>query len=173
MVGVNTVLTDDPRLTARDERDDPRPRQPLRVVVDSRARAPVGSRLMSEPGETLVAAAGLSDRSRRELAQAGVRAVELPAGDGSVDLAALMAHLAAERSITSLLVEGGASLLGSMFDLGLVDKVTAFIAPTIIGGKDAPTPVGGAGFERIADALRLERVKWDRYGRDMAITGYC
>ena len=173
MVGVNTVLTDDPRLTARDERDDPRPRQPLRVIVDSRARAPVGSRLISEPGETLVAAAELSDQSRRQLAEAGVYAAELPAGDGSVDLAALMAYLAAERAITSLLVEGGASLLGSMFDLGLVDKVIAFVAPTIIGGKDAPTPVGGAGFERIADALRLERVKWDRYGRDMAITGYC
>ena len=76
-------------------------------------------------------------------------------------------------SITSLCVEGGATLLGSMFDLGLVDKVIAFIAPTIIGGQDAPTPVGGIGFERMADTLRLERVRWDRFGRDMAITGYC
>ena len=173
MVGINTVLADDPRLTARDERDGPRPRQPLRVIVDSRGRTPAGSRLTSEPGETLVAAAELGDRSRRGLEEAGVQAIEFPAEDGSVDLPALMGHLAAERAIASLLVEGGASLLGSMFDLGLVDKVMAFIVPTIIGGEDAPTPVGGAGFERIADALRLERVRWDRYGRDMAITGYC
>ena len=173
MVGINTVLADDPRLTARDERGNPRDRQPMRVVVDSRARVPVGARLISEPGETLVAVAEASAASRQALADAGVRVVEVPAGDDSVDLAALMRHLGAERSISSLCVEGGAALLGSMFDLGLVDKVIAFIAPTIIGGRDAPTPVAGAGFERMADTLRLERVTWERYGHDMAITGYC
>ena len=72
-----------------------------------------------------------------------------------------------------MLVEGGATLLGSLFDLGLVDKVIAFVSPVIVGGQTAPTPVAGAGFERMADTLRLERVRWDRYGRDMAITGYC
>ena len=99
--------------------------------------------------------------------------MDVPGEDGSVDLPALMSHLGAGMSITSLCVEGGATLLGSMFDLGLVDKVIAFVAPMIIGGRDAPTPVAGIGFERMADTLRLERVRWDRFGRDMAITGYC
>jgi diaminohydroxyphosphoribosylaminopyrimidine deaminase/5-amino-6-(5-phosphoribosylamino)uracil reductase len=173
MVGINTVVADDPQLTARDERGGPRNRQPLRVIVDSRGRIPAGSRLISEPGQTLVAVADASAESRRILANAGVQVVDAPGEDGSVDLAALMVRLGAEMSITSLCVEGGATLLGSMFDLGLVDKVIAFIAPMIIGGRDAPTPVAGIGFERMADTLRLERVRWDRFGRDMAITGYC
>jgi len=173
MVGINTVMADDPQLTARDERGDPRDRQPLRVIVDSHGRIPIGSRLMSEPGQTLVAVAEVSAELRRRLVNAGVQVVDAPGEDGSVDLAALMGRLGAEMSITSLCVEGGATLLGSMFDLGLVDKVIAYIAPTIIGGRDAPTPVGGKGFERMADTLRLDRVRWDRFGRDMAITGYC
>ena len=76
-------------------------------------------------------------------------------------------------NITSLCVEGGASILGSLFDHGLVDKVIAFVSPTIIGGGDAPSPVAGRGVELMSDAIKLERVKWDRFGRDMAITGYC
>jgi diaminohydroxyphosphoribosylaminopyrimidine deaminase/5-amino-6-(5-phosphoribosylamino)uracil reductase len=83
-----------------------------------------------------------------------------------------MSFLASEHGVTSLLVEGGATLLGSLFDLGLVDKVVAFVSPVIIGGETAPTPVAGAGFERMAHTLRLERVRWEKYGRDMAITGY-
>lgn len=173
MVGINTVMADDPQLTARDERGDPRDRQPLRVIIDSRGRIPAGSRLLSEPGDTLVAVANASAESQRGLASAGVQVVDVPGEDGSVDLPALMSHLGAGMSITSLCVEGGATLLGSMFDLGLVDKVIAFVAPMIIGGRDAPTPVAGIGFERMADTLRLERVRWDRFGRDMAITGYC
>ena len=64
-------------------------------------------------------------------------------------------------------------MLGALFDLGLVDKVVAFVAPTIIGGASAPSPVGGLGAEMMADALELERVRWKRLGRDMLITGYC
>jgi diaminohydroxyphosphoribosylaminopyrimidine deaminase/5-amino-6-(5-phosphoribosylamino)uracil reductase len=173
MAGINTVMADDPQLTARDERGEPRERQPLRVIIDSRGRIPTGSRLLSEPGDTLVAVANASAESQRGLASAGVQVVDVPGADGSVDLPALMSHLGAGMSITSLCVEGGATLLGSMFDLGLVDKVIAFVAPMIIGGRDAPTPVAGIGFERMADTLRLERVRWDRFGRDMAITGYC
>ena len=89
-----------------------------------------------------------------------------------MDLASLMAHLAFEHGVTSLLVEGGATLLGSLFDLGLVDKVIAFVSPVVIGGAERPRPLQ-VRVRRMADTLRLERVRWDRYGRDMAITGYC
>ena len=165
--------TDDPQLTARDKRGEPLDRQPLRVVVDTRGRTPPGARMMVEPGRTLVAAGDIDQGPAEALRSAGAEVVSLPGDGPSVDLTALMDHLASEHGVTSLLVEGGATILGSLFDLGLVDKVVAFVSPVIVGGVTAPTPVAGAGFERIADTLRLERVRWDRYGRDMAITGYC
>ncbi len=173
MVGINTALADDPQLTARDKRGKPLDSQPLRVVVDSRGRAPARARMLREAGGTLVAAGEIADAAAAALEEAGAAVARLPGSGGRVDLAALMRHLAAERGVTSVCVEGGGTLLGSMFDLGLVDKVVAFVSPVIIGGADSPSPVGGAGFERMADTLRLERVRWDRYGRDMAITGYC
>ena len=173
MVGVNTALADDPQLTARDKRGRPLDRQPLRVVVDTGGRMPPGARMLGEPGRTLVAMGDVGDKRARALRSAGAEVVSLPGDGPSVDLAALMDNLAAEHGVTSLLVEGGATLLGSLFDLGLVDKVIAFVSPVIIGGAEAPTPVAGSGFERMADTLRLERVRWDKYGRDMAITGYC
>ena len=173
MVGVNTALADDPQLTARDRRSRPLDRQPLRVVVDTGGRMPPRARMLGEPGRTLVALGHVDDKRAAVLRSAGAEVVTLPGDGPSVDLAALMDNLAAEHGVTSLLVEGGATLLGSLFDLGLVDKVIAFVSPVIIGGAEAPTPVSGSGFERMADTLRLERVRWDKYGRDMAITGYC
>ncbi len=173
MVGVNTALADDPQLTARDRRGQPLDRQPLRVVVDTGGRMPPRARMLGEPGRTLVAAGDVDDERAAALCSAGAEIVSLPGDGSSVDLAALMDNLAAEHGVTSLLVEGGATLLGSLFDLGLVDKVIAFVSPVVIGGAEAPTPVAGFGFERMADTLKLERVRWDKYGRDMAITGYC
>ena len=173
MVGVNTALADDPQLTARDRRREPLDRQPLRVVVDTRGRMPPGARMLGEPGRTLVASGDIGEGPAGALRSAGAEVVALPGDGSSVNLTALMGYLASEHGVTSLLVEGGATLLGSLFDIGLVDKVIAFVSPVIVGGKTAPTPVAGAGFERMADTLRLERVRWDKYGRDMAITGYC
>ncbi|MBI2855878.1 MAG: dihydrofolate reductase family protein, partial [Chloroflexi bacterium] len=73
---------------------------------------------------------------------------------------------------TSVLVEGGETLLGSLFDLGLVDKVVAFVAPVILGGRDAPSPVGGEGVSAMAEAMRLKRTRVDVLGPDVVITGY-
>ncbi len=166
MVGVGTVLADDPLLTARGRRGRPLERQPLRVVVDSRARTPPGARLLAQPGPVIVAAAEI-----RPIA--GAETVALAAPSGAVDLDLLLNHLGGERDVTSVLVEGGATLLGSLFDLDLVDKVVAFVAPTIIGGEEAPTAVGGLGVGTMSAALRLERPKVRRFGRDTAIIGYC
>lgn len=169
MVGINTVLADDPLLTAREGKGRPLERQPVRVVIDSRARLPENSRLLSHPGEVLVAAASRS----ATLSDAGVEVALLPSPDGTVDLERLLYFLGGQRAVTSVLVEGGKTLLGSLFDLGLVDKVVAFVAPTIIGGDEAPTAIGGRGVDMMSDALRLERVKVRRFGRDTAIIGYC
>ena len=173
MVGIGTVLADDPRLTARDEKGNPLARQPLRVVVDTLGRLPAMARLISEPGETLLAVGPGVDLLQNEGLGNGPEIQQFPVRDGHIDLERLIEFLAAEREITSIMVEGGGTLLGSLFDLGLVDKVVAFVAPTIIGGADAPPPVGGSGVEMMADALELERVRWKRLGRDMLITGYC
>ena len=173
MVGIGTALADDPRLTARDERGNPLSRQPLRVVVDSRGRLPATARLLSEPGKTLIAVgSGVTGSQMGEHGE-GVEFRHFPLRDEHIDLQGLIEFLAEERDVTSIMVEGGGTLIGALFDLGLVDKVVAFVAPTIIGGASAPSPVGGAGVEMMVDALELERVRWKRMGRDMLITGYC
>ena len=173
MVGVGTALADDPRLTARDERGNPRERQPLRVVVDTRGRLPVTASLLSEPGRTLIAVGPNADRASSSPSTDRVETRAFPLRDGVVDLESLTQFLAKERSITSIMVEGGGTLLGALFDLGLIDKVAAFVAPTIIGGALAPSPVGGRGAKSMADALELRSVQWKRFGRDAAVIGYC
>ena len=173
LAGVNTVVADDPLLTARNEKGVPRASQPLRVIVDSRGRLPEGARLLKEPGRTLLAAAKVGPSGRARLEKAGARVLVAPADNGAVDLAELLRLLGRDERVTSVLVEGGATILGSLFDLGLVDKVVAFIAPTIIGGHDAPSPVAGLGVDTMVEALKLRSVQWKRFGRDMAIIGYC
>ena len=172
MAGINTVLADDPQLTARDGDGKPLSRQPLRVIVDSRGRICPDARVLSEPGTTLVVTAGVDSDTERRLSQTGAQVQSLPARDGSVDLPELLRALGA-REITSVLVEGGGTLLGSLFDGRMVDKVVAFIAPTIVGGAEAPTPVAGVGIERMAEARRLSCVEVRQFGPDTAIIGYC
>ena len=171
MVGVNTIVADDPQLTARDEMGAPHEKQPLRIVVDSRGRTPPDARLLSEPGETLVATAALSNKERQILTGTGAQVEEVPGDSGCVDIASLLKLLAGLEK-PSVLVEGGGTLLGTMFDGGLVDKVVAFVAPTIVGGKEAPSPVGGLGVDRMSDALRLHRVRVCQIGGDVAVIGY-
>jgi len=77
-----------------------------------------------------------------------------------------------EREITSILVEGGGILLGSLFDQKLVDKVIAFIAPIIIGGEEAKTAVAGKGVDKVMDAIELERISVEKFGEDLMISGY-
>ena len=175
MAGIGTVLADDPQLTARDADGAPLPRQPLRVVVDSKGRLPADAALLRQPGRTLVfvsdeaavARLGL-ESSRAEWVVAPW--VVAPGDDGRVDLRAMLSELG-RREITSLLVEGGGTVLGSLFDDGLVDRVIGFIAPVIVGGSAAPSPVSGAGVGRISDALRLHGVRVERFGDDVAVMG--
>ena len=169
MVGVNTVLQDDPQLTARLRKVN---RQPLRVIVDSFGRTPLTAKVFQAPGRTLLATTtDIKLSVADKYAKAGADVVPLPPKDGLVDLEKLLRVLG-EREITSVLVEGGGTLLGSLFDLKLVDKVVAFIAPIIIGGREAITPVGGEGVKTIAEALKLCRVKVERFGEDVMISGY-
>ncbi len=172
LVGVNTVVQDNPRLTTRLPKSDVH--HPIRIVLDSRGRAPLHARLFDPhlPGETWVMTTEkMPLHHRRALEAQGIRVVELPAEEGRVSLTALLEFLGREE-ITSLLVEGGATVLGRFFDERLVHKVHAFVAPVIIGGAQAPTAVGGTGIARLADALRLSPVEVERVGDDVLISGY-
>ena len=171
VVGVNTVLADDPRLTARDAQGVLDDLQPLRVVVDSKARTPTKARVLEGSGHVLLAVSQIETEKRTALEKSGVEVVVLPRGDSGVDLDALMVLLG-ERELTHVLVEGGGTLLGSFFDRGLVDKVVAFLASAIIGGDQAPTVVGGVGAESMADIARLQEVEVKQLGPDVMITGY-
>ncbi len=171
VVGIETALSDDPRLTARDMDGNTLEKQPLRVIIDSSARLPTDSQLFREPGQVLVAAAGASEERTAGLCAAGAQVVSAPSGNGSVDLQTLLKVLG-EREITSVMVEGGGRLVGSLFDLGLVDKVIAYIAPVVLGGRDSPTPVAGAGAASMEEALRLKRTRIDVIGQDVVMTGY-
>ena len=173
MVGVNTVLADDPQLTSRDENGRPLSRQPLRVVVDSQCRTPLSSQLLRQPGATIVACAvGAPEANIQGLERAGAVVLRLPADpDGRVSLKPLLEDLGA-RNVVNLMVEGGGTLSGSLFDDGLVDKVYVFIAPVIIGGAAASSPVAGLGIERMDQAWKIRNAASRVVGADWLVVGY-
>lgn len=169
LVGVGTVLRDDPLLTARTPEGT---REPLRIIVDSRGRTPLEANALRTPQRVLIAATDAMERARADaFARTGIEVALLPERDGHVDLDALLTLLG-QRGITSVLVEGGGTVLGSLFDRGLADKVIAFIAPIIIGGREAVTAVGGEGAATVAAAQRLQRVRMERFGDDIMVIGY-
>jgi diaminohydroxyphosphoribosylaminopyrimidine deaminase/5-amino-6-(5-phosphoribosylamino)uracil reductase len=123
--------------------------------------------------KTLVATTQLADEAwRRSIEARGAELAIYPQGnDGRVDLTALLLDLGS-RGVLTLLVEGGGVLHGSFFDQRLVDKVTAVIAPMIIGANPAATAVAGRGAQRMSDAVRLRDVTVERLGEDVLVTGY-
>ncbi|MEL6364973.1 MAG: bifunctional diaminohydroxyphosphoribosylaminopyrimidine deaminase/5-amino-6-(5-phosphoribosylamino)uracil reductase RibD [Pseudomonadota bacterium] len=175
VVGANTVIADDPTLTARPERDlgGLAARHPLRVVLDSKGRAPIEAKVFDATGDakTLVAATDLTPASRQaRLADRGVETCILPRDDaGRPRLPALLGELAA-RDVLSLIIEGGPETLGAFFDQGLVDEVWAFISPRIIGGP-APGAITGRGFATLGDARTLADVETERLGEDILVRG--
>jgi diaminohydroxyphosphoribosylaminopyrimidine deaminase/5-amino-6-(5-phosphoribosylamino)uracil reductase len=173
MIGSGTAIADDPRLTARPGGDrTPEPRPGLRIVVDTIGRLPPSARLLWEPGSVLMVYGVRSEDAGPLIGLPdNVEKMELPAGYGGIDLVMLLDELGA-RGITSVVVEGGSRLLGSLFDLDLIDKVYAYIAPTIVGGDVAPGPVAGSGVEKMAAAYQLEYASTRQLGPDTLVTGY-
>jgi diaminohydroxyphosphoribosylaminopyrimidine deaminase/5-amino-6-(5-phosphoribosylamino)uracil reductase len=174
MVGVNTVIRDNPLLTARCScgKGGTAKTQPLRLVVDSNGRTPVEAAMFGQPGRTMIATVEPLDREKRSrFNERGIEFFELPSSEGRVDLSELLAALG-KLDIVTVLVEGGSQLLGSLFDHGLVDKVVAFISPIIIGGEGAKSPVGGNGAATLPEALHLERVDFKVCGNNVLASGY-
>jgi diaminohydroxyphosphoribosylaminopyrimidine deaminase/5-amino-6-(5-phosphoribosylamino)uracil reductase len=173
MVGVNTVLTDDPQLTVRlCSKGGMTHNQPLRVIVDADGRTPITSKVFNAPGKVLMAVSKNIKPARvKAFRQQGADVAFLPSRRGQIDLSALLQELG-KRQITGVLAEGGGQLLGSFFDNKLVDKVLVFIAPIIIGGKQAKTPVAGQGIGSVTEALKLDRMKMRACNGDVMISGY-
>jgi diaminohydroxyphosphoribosylaminopyrimidine deaminase / 5-amino-6-(5-phosphoribosylamino)uracil reductase len=172
LVGVGTVIADDPLLTDRTAR--PRRRPLLRVVVDSRLRLPLESRLVkTAKDDVLVFCSFAEDQKRRELRKRGVR-VEQIAGstrDEHTDLAAVV-HQLGGMAITSLMIEGGATVNGAALDAGIVDKVFLYYAPKILAGNSSVPFAMGAGFARMSDAAYVKSIRLHRFGEDFAVEGY-
>lgn len=172
LVGSSTVLIDDPQLTARPDGVEAE-RQPLRVVLDSAGRTPSTANVLSGRARTLIATTARSrSQWRREIEAAGGEVLVFAEdASGRVPLPPLLRELG-QRGILTLLVEGGGVVHGSFFDERLVDKLTAVIAPMIVGAEDAPAAVAGKGAQRMRDAVRLRDMTIERLGDDILVTGY-
>ena len=169
LVGIGTVLADDPSLTTRLEHGTGK--NPLRIVLDSEARTPLDAKIVADgAAPTIIVVSERADHRRVNLLRAcGAEVVTL--GTQRVDIAALLDYLGA-REITSLFVEGGAAVNWSLLAGGSVDKVHAFIAPMLMGGETAKTPIGGTGFDSPQTALRLHDMTVEQVGTDILVTGY-
>jgi diaminohydroxyphosphoribosylaminopyrimidine deaminase/5-amino-6-(5-phosphoribosylamino)uracil reductase len=172
MVGAGTILLDDPQLTARPG-GELAEHQPMRIVLDSRGRISPGASVISALAKTLVVTTAQSTSEWRwSIEEAGAEVLVLDEDpDGRVPLPALLRELGS-RGVVTLLLEGGGVLLGSFFDQRLVDKVTAVIAPMVIGAANAPAAVAGRGAQVMADAVRLSNMTVERLGDDVLLTGY-
>lgn len=172
LVGIGTVLRDDPLLTTR--LGIPGQRDPVRVIVDNMARLPLRARVIN-PGSaapTVVAVGPKAPDDKVErLREAGATVLVLSQSAPRVSLPSLMEALAA-REITSVLIEGGAEIHASALAEEIVDKVAFFVAPILVGGRTAPSAVGGPGIEKLADALRLRDVRFTPLDQDLLIEGY-
>ena len=169
MVGLGTAIADDPLLTARPSGA----RVPLRIVVDSFARLPTTSRLVQTSREVPVLVAVGPEAPTNRVAAIEAAGCEVWRGNDPDRRARLVAllHYLGGRRLTNLLVEGGAALLGSLRDGGLIDEVWAFVAPKLIGGMTAPAAIGGEGESRVDDAPRITVEDLIRLGDDVLIRG--
>ena len=177
MAGIGTVIADNPRLNVRLQGDF---RQPVKVIVDSLCRLQTTQNVVcaardlaaaDKPALIIACGSAAKPADVARLEAAGVTVLRAPSPDSPrVNLRALLGMLG-EKGLSSVLVEGGAQVHGSLFDAGLVQRVTVFIAPKIIGGREAPSPIAGTGIERMASALPLTEVQTWSLGEDVVFTG--
>jgi diaminohydroxyphosphoribosylaminopyrimidine deaminase/5-amino-6-(5-phosphoribosylamino)uracil reductase len=169
MVGVNTVLRDNPRLKPWFVK-----KQPVRIVVDSKLSTPQNANIFSPAGKVIIVTLPVSpgqETENRKMLGEKAKVLEVKEKEGQVNLKDMMKRLA-RLEITNILVEGGGILIGSLFDEGLVDKIMFFISPKIIGGKEALGSVMGRGIGRMEAAIRLKEVKLIRFREDILVEAY-
>lgn len=168
LVGIGTVLADDPHLTTRLPEGG---RNPLRVILDSQLRIPETAHVLSAEAPTLIFCGEQANPEKMERLRAeGTEIIQLTLQDGRIPLKRMLAELQ-PRGVSLLLVEGGGEVHGSFIQAGLVDKVTMYVAPKLVGGT-GPTPVMGGGFLKMRDAVELSDLIIEPIGNDLSITGY-
>jgi len=172
MVGVGTVIADDPLLT--DRTGLPRRRSLLRVIVDSRLRLPFESRIAKTCRDDVIIFCSFAEEKRKaELMARGIRVEQIALGTsgGRTDLKALVKRLG-EMDITSLIIEGGAMVNGAALVTGIVDKVFLYYAPKLLGGSGSVPFAAGPGFRRMSEAAVVKNFRIHRFGEDFAVEGY-
>jgi len=172
VVGIGTILSDNPTLTTR--LPNKKGKDPIRIVLDSHARTPLTARVINPDSLRRVIIAVTPQAPEEKIAQLkkrGVEVIVIPDKDGRVCFKTLMKTLG-ERGITSVLVEGGGKVNASVLESGLVDKVMCFIAPKFIGGRQAPGIIDGDGIKRLKDAPDLQRLTVTQLDKDLLIEGY-
>jgi diaminohydroxyphosphoribosylaminopyrimidine deaminase/5-amino-6-(5-phosphoribosylamino)uracil reductase len=174
MVGVGTILTDNPLLTDRSGK--PRRRPLLRVILDSRLRLPLDSRLVQSAGDqsdVLVFCSFADEKKKAELEARGIRVEKVlsAAPDVRPDILPVL-RILGQREITSLLIEGGATVNWTALAAGVVDKVFFYYAPKILAGMGSVPFAAGAGFRHMSEAVHVKHLSLHRFGEDFAIEGY-
>lgn len=172
MVGVGTVILDDPLLTDRSGKARRRPL--LRLILDSRLRLPLNSRVVTTANDdVLVICAFAEEKKKRQLLRHGIQVEQIASAtaDGHPDLARVMRHLG-EREITSVMIEGGAMVNWAALQSSIVDKVFLYYAPRILGGSESIPFAAGAGFSAVNDAAHVKSWTLHRFGEDFAVEGY-
>ena len=171
LVGVNTVIMDDPMLNTR--LNNVECKDPIRIVLDSHGRTPLTSKVLNiNPSNTIIAVTDIaSEENIRAFKERGAKVIITPAKNNKVDLQFLLDELG-KKKIDSLLIEGGGEVNFSFLKENLVDKVVFFIAPKIIGGRDAKTPVEGEGIDYLKNVINLKNLQMTNMGKDIMIEGY-
>jgi len=172
MVGIGTVLTDDPDLTTR--RQDIISKNPIRIIIDSTAKIPLESKVLkcNEKTKTIIVTTALAkDTKIEDIKKRNVEVIVTPSTNKRVDLNYLMGILG-DMGIDSILLEGGSTLNYSALEVGIVDKVITFISPKIFGGTCGKTPVGGVGIDYVKDSIMLTDTEVIRFNEDIMIEGY-
>lgn len=172
LVGAGTVMADDPMLTAR--LGDEKVKNPVRVIVDTRGRIPMESKIVKTAGEvrTILATTQLAAEDVLEdLKKRGLEVLVTPVKDGRVDISYVVQKLG-EIGIDSILIEGGGAIAYSFLEEGLIDKVLFFIAPKLVGGTESKSPLGGKGVQLMKDAIMIDNLKFVPIGEDILVQGY-
>jgi diaminohydroxyphosphoribosylaminopyrimidine deaminase/5-amino-6-(5-phosphoribosylamino)uracil reductase len=172
MVGIGTVVKDNPQLTTRLE--GRKGSDPMRIVLDTHLSIPSGARLLhlsSDSDTLIVTSSSVSPEKRKSLQRAGLQLLAMDCHEDHIDLKALVRELG-RREITSLLIEGGSRVNGSALRAGIVDKVYMFYAPKICGGDDGAPICAGPGVERMEQSLKLKDISVHRFEDDVMIEGY-
>jgi diaminohydroxyphosphoribosylaminopyrimidine deaminase/5-amino-6-(5-phosphoribosylamino)uracil reductase len=173
LVGVGTIVADDPLLTDRTGLE--RRRSLVRVILDSRLRLPLESRLVKTAREDVIVFCSFAEEKKKhQLETRGIRVVQVPlgpAGDGRPDLSKVLEHLGATE-ITSLIIEGGTLVNWAALVAGVVDKIFFYYSPKILAGTGSVPFAGGRGFRRMSEAARVKKITLHRFGEDFAVEGY-